>query len=405
VRTEAPSRERLRWEKELLGLYLSDHPLGELAAEMARYVNAWTGDVGEPLDQQRVVVGGMAVAIRRVITRNRESMAVVTLEDLQGTVDVVVFPRTYAETGETWREDAVLLVAGRVDHKGDETVILADAVWAWDEVVAKGPEVFAREVAAGDRGRRGPRRNGHARSAEQNGSAGRWPGDTARADVPAGAAPPGPLETLVIPRVSPLRGSQPEGTLTVVIGRRGSPRPGPRATGAPSATGAPVALEPAPSAGPPPSAPSSRDLPPPLDRAPGPESGDETVLEPLSGPTAPPVFADLAPDRDEEPPLPDEAREALSDAAQAVTEAREAGPGRSLHIRFADAPGERVVAAFSELRTLIKSRPGPTPVVLHIPAGVGRTHEMRLGVGIAYDAELLAEVRRSFGELLRLQLA
>ena len=70
--TEASARERLRWEKELLGLYLSDHPLGELAAEMARYVNAWSADVGEPLDQQRVVVGGMVVAIRRVITRNRE---------------------------------------------------------------------------------------------------------------------------------------------------------------------------------------------------------------------------------------------------------------------------------------------------------------------------------------------
>ena len=92
MRTEAPSRERLRWEKELLGLYLSDHPLGEIATEMGRYVNVWSGDVGEPLDQQRVVVGGMAVGIRRVITRKSESMAVVTLEDLQGSVDVVVFP-------------------------------------------------------------------------------------------------------------------------------------------------------------------------------------------------------------------------------------------------------------------------------------------------------------------------
>ena len=63
------------------------------------------------------------------------------------------------------------------------------------------------------------------------------------------------------------------------------------------------------------------------------------------------------------------------------------------------------MAAFSELRALIKSRPGATPVVLHIPAGPGRTQEMRLGVGIAYDAELLAEVGRSFGNLLQLRLA
>ncbi|CAN5477733.1 hypothetical protein BH24CHL9_BH24CHL9_05770 [soil metagenome] len=69
--TEASSRERLRWEKELLGLYLSDHPLGELAEEMGSYVQVWSSDVGEGLDQQRVVVGGMVVGLRRVITRNR----------------------------------------------------------------------------------------------------------------------------------------------------------------------------------------------------------------------------------------------------------------------------------------------------------------------------------------------
>ena len=63
------------------------------------------------------------------------------------------------------------------------------------------------------------------------------------------------------------------------------------------------------------------------------------------------------------------------------------------------------MAAFGELRALIKSRPGATPVVLHIPAGPGRSREMRLGVGIAYDAELLAEVGRRFGSLLELRLA
>ena len=172
VRTEAPPRERLRWEKELLGLYLSDHPLGELATEMGGYVNAWSGDVGEPLDQQRVVVGGMVVAIRRVITRNRESMAVATLEDLQGTVDVVVFPRTYAETGPVWREDAVLLVAGRVDHKGEETVVLADTVWTWEDAAARGPEGFAQDVAATERGGGRGRRTGNGRWGDGAGARG-----------------------------------------------------------------------------------------------------------------------------------------------------------------------------------------------------------------------------------------
>jgi hypothetical protein len=81
-----------------------------------------------------------------------------------------------------------------------------------------------------------------------------------------------------------------------------------------------------------------------------------------------------------------------------------AGAQQVLHIRFAPASDERLVALFAELKTLIKSRPGETAVVLHIPAGPGRTQEMRLGVGIAYDMELAAEVGRRFGSLLQLSL-
>ncbi len=230
--TEAPPRERLRWEKELLGLYLSDHPLGELAEEMGGYVDTWTGDIGADLDQERVVVGGMAVGIRRVITRNKESMAVVTLEDMQGPVDVVIFPRTYADAGVAAKltEDTVLLVAGRVDHKGDETVVLADSVWTWEEATAKGRDVFTQEVAAGNRGRRGGRRRNGNGSGRGNGNAdanglGRG-ANTTRQPAPSmdgGSSPgvattPAPRETLVVPRVSPLRGSQPDGTITVTIG-------------------------------------------------------------------------------------------------------------------------------------------------------------------------------------------
>jgi hypothetical protein len=94
---EALSRERLRWEKELLGLYLSEHPLGALSEQIAQYVTAYSGDLkDESLDGQRVVMGGIVTGVRTVTTRNKETMAVATLEDLQGTLEVVVFPRMYA---------------------------------------------------------------------------------------------------------------------------------------------------------------------------------------------------------------------------------------------------------------------------------------------------------------------
>ncbi len=90
---ETPTRQRLRWEKELLGLYLSDHPLGEIAEAIGPYVTAYSGDLrDESLDGQRIVVGGIVTGVRMVITKARSTMAIVSLEDLQGAIEVVVFP-------------------------------------------------------------------------------------------------------------------------------------------------------------------------------------------------------------------------------------------------------------------------------------------------------------------------
>ena len=182
-------------------------------------------------------------------------------------------------------------------------------------------------------------------------------------------------ETLVIPKVSPLRGSQPDGSITVTIG-------GPPTHSAPQAVVEDTGAVPAP-----------LDIPP------------QELVEPVSGPTAPPAFASINPDAPDEPPLPEEASAAVVSAAGARTVPVSAGPEQVLHIRFASASDERMVALFEELKGVIKSRPGETPVVLHIPAGTGRTQEMRLGVGIAYDAELVAECSRRFGGLLQLSLA
>ncbi|HSL33707.1 MAG TPA: DNA polymerase III subunit alpha, partial [Candidatus Limnocylindrales bacterium] len=156
--TEVPVRERLRWEKELLGLYLSEHPMGEVAEHVGQFVTAYSGDLkDESLDGQRIVVAGIVTGFRTIITKAKSTMGVATLEDLQGTLEVVVFPKLYEQTAGTWTEGTILLVAGRVDHRGEEVSLLADLVLDWDAAAARGPEAVAREVAAGDRGR-SPRR-------------------------------------------------------------------------------------------------------------------------------------------------------------------------------------------------------------------------------------------------------
>jgi hypothetical protein len=113
-----------------------------------------------------------------------------------------------------------------------------------------------------------------------------------------------------------------------------------------------------------------------------------------------------SPDRDDEPPWPDEARARAVDAAEAPTRPTAAGPGGVLHVRFSAAAGlDRAIGAMEALRTLIRARPGATPVVLHVPVGVGEERPMELRNGVAYDAELLAEIRRRMGDgLVELRL-
>jgi DNA polymerase-3 subunit alpha len=387
--TEEPVRRRLAWEKELLGLYLSDHPLGSLADEIGRYVTAYSGDLrDESLDQQRVVIGGIVTGFRTIVTKSRQTMGVATLEDLQGTLEVIVFPRLYEQTLATWAEGAILLVAGRVDHKGDENPLLADLVLEWETAVARGPEAWARDVAAGDRSRgRGGRppwagANGNANGnghANGNGAPARseaggpgWPGSP-----PSGPAGDAPRSPAAGDRPVPVAASTPAGP----------------------ATGGPVAPAPAYVS---PLRAGARAAEAGTDPGPAIRPG-----EPIPTYLEPPGLTDIGPERDEEPPLPDEARTPAAVAAQASTTPLTAGPGNVLHVRFSGlAAADRLVAAMEEFKTVLRARPGATRVVLHVPAGGGQALPMELRSGVAYDADLLAEIQRRLGiGLVDVQLA
>ena len=104
--------------------------------------------------------------------------------------------------------------------------------------------------------------------------------------------------------------------------------------------------------------------------------------------------------RDDDPPLPDEERQRAARSATATTVPMEAVPGAVLHVRFGDVgETDSVVRAMSEVRDLLRARPGSTRVVVHVPQGAGRPAlPMELRTGVAYDAELLAEVRRRLGD-------
>jgi hypothetical protein len=129
--------------------------------------------------------------------------------------------------------------------------------------------------------------------------------------------------------------------------------------------------------------------------------------EPVPTYVEPPGAVAIADEPDDEPPVPDEARARIvgdvgSDAPLA------AGPESVLHVRFEDGAGpDRLVRAMETVKLLLRDRPGGTRVVIHVPTpGGGGALPMELRWGVAYDAELLAEVRRQLGDgLVELKLA
>lgn len=121
-------QERLRLEKELLGFYISDHPLKRIAKPSRVLAPINLSEVKEYADRSISAIV-MLAAVKNVTTKKGDAMAIVQMEDLTGHTEAVVFPKTYARIGEYIREDARLMVWGKVDKRDEDQFqfILDDA--------------------------------------------------------------------------------------------------------------------------------------------------------------------------------------------------------------------------------------------------------------------------------------
>ena len=123
-RTEIPDlafdkTEQLRYEKEMLGLYVSDHPLFGVEAAMRRKVEHSVLDLQTMDDGANVVVGGVITNLARKFTKKGDQMAIFLLEDLDASIEVTIFPRTLAEQGHKLEDDQIVAVTGRLDRRDE----------------------------------------------------------------------------------------------------------------------------------------------------------------------------------------------------------------------------------------------------------------------------------------------
>jgi DNA polymerase-3 subunit alpha len=129
-----PRKELLAWEKDLLGTYLSAHPLSDVY-QIARSRHEVFTPISELTDElmgQAVRLLGCVAGVRKMTTKANRTMAVVTLEDLAGNVEVVLFPEKYDRLGNLLADDAIVLVKGRVDLRNDLLQLIAEDVSVWE---------------------------------------------------------------------------------------------------------------------------------------------------------------------------------------------------------------------------------------------------------------------------------
>ena len=114
---EEDHRQSLEWEKETLGLYVSDHPLRPVLHKLKKHTDTTVSELDGHRDGAVVWVGGLATSVRTNTTRKGDMMAMLQLDDTRGLAEVMVFPRVYAKCAGCVREDAVLKVKGKVELK------------------------------------------------------------------------------------------------------------------------------------------------------------------------------------------------------------------------------------------------------------------------------------------------
>ena len=144
---EFGKEELLGYEKEVLGIYLSGHPLENYRGMMEKTISAKTSDFQQDeetnlpkvMDGQKVIIGGMITDKTIKYTKNNKVMAFLTVEDLVGTVEVVVFPRDYEKSQQFLNEEGRVFIQGRVSAEDDRaSKLYPDFPWH----IVKGTDFF-----------------------------------------------------------------------------------------------------------------------------------------------------------------------------------------------------------------------------------------------------------------------
>ncbi|MDX6452607.1 MAG: polymerase subunit alpha [Gaiellaceae bacterium] len=142
----------LKMEKEVLGLYVSEHPLQGIRDQLRRKADCTIGELERRRDGEVITIGGIVSSLRHMTTKRGDAMVFLRMEDVTGGVETVVFNTIYEKARELCTTDRILIVKGRIDRKEGETKIVALELSAFESVPEKREvrlKIDATKAAAG----------------------------------------------------------------------------------------------------------------------------------------------------------------------------------------------------------------------------------------------------------------
>ncbi len=122
---EISQKEKLGWEKELLGLYITEHPFNEYKKELTGKIIPIV-ELKNKIGLENITTSGVVVVIKKIITRKNESMLFVKIEDAVSSAEILVFPKLLKQTQELWQEGNVVIVQGAISDKDQDVKLLAN---------------------------------------------------------------------------------------------------------------------------------------------------------------------------------------------------------------------------------------------------------------------------------------
>ena len=140
---EWPESQLLAYERELTGFYVSSHPLSKYEKTLKNYATAATDTLNEFRDQSEVTMGGIIDSLKEIVTKKGDKMVFVTLQDLSGSCEVVVFPSIYQTEAPLLTQDSMIFVRGKINARDEAPKVLADEIVPLEEV----PKRFTRLVS------------------------------------------------------------------------------------------------------------------------------------------------------------------------------------------------------------------------------------------------------------------